>query len=451
MDSPWPFARRTPPWRRHSPMPYSLRCPRAARRIRGKTTNPEISTMKPAFSTCITTFLALYLGCSTAFSQELLEEVVVTAQKREQRLEDVGISITAIGPTELAAYGVRETTDIVNLVPSLQFNKFSEGSVVFNIRGVSQNDYGDQQEPPVAVYHDDSYSSTLNLAGFPVFDLQRVEVLRGPQGTLFGRNATGGAIQYVTNKPTKDFDSYFTATVGQYREFDLEGAVSGPLVPIVQGRFAFERTTNRGYLADISDGSRRAGADNYALRTELAAQPSAAINTLLTMRYARNLHETSAGMYSWVAAYPGPHGLGVYAGPNTPSPFGTCNGCDQTGYRNPAINPVWGGDPWKVASTGPHDFDRTLRGASFKIDGTAGSINLVSITDYLNMNKFYEEQSNTSPIDEFNYYESNKYSQVTEEVRASAQTGINEWVVGAFYMHLNGHYAAGFPFVQIGY
>src|SRR5713101_6641106 len=121
-------------------MPYSLRRPRGARRIRGRTTRPEISTMKPTLSTCITTLLALHLGCSAVFSQELLEEVVVTAQKREQRLEDVGISITAIGPAELAAYGVRETTDIVNLVPSLQFNKFSEGSVVFNIRGVSQND-----------------------------------------------------------------------------------------------------------------------------------------------------------------------------------------------------------------------------------------------------------------------------------------------------------------------
>src|SRR5450432_36639 len=106
--------------------------------------------MKAALSNSIVTFLALYLGCGAAFSQEVLEEVVVTAQKKEQRLQDVGISITAIGAAELAAYGVRDTTDIVNLVPSLQFNKFSEASVVFNIRGVSQNDYGDQQEPPVA-------------------------------------------------------------------------------------------------------------------------------------------------------------------------------------------------------------------------------------------------------------------------------------------------------------
>ena len=117
--------------------------------------------------------------------------------------------------------------------------------MVFNIRGVSQNDYGDQQEPPVAVYQDDSYSSSINLASFPVFDLARVEVLRGPQGTLFGRNATGGAIQFVSNRPTDSFEGYATGTYGSYNQFILEGAVSGPLTDNLQGRIAFDQQPGR--------------------------------------------------------------------------------------------------------------------------------------------------------------------------------------------------------------
>src|SRR5262245_41575556 len=92
------------------------------------------------------------------------EQVVVTAQRREQNLQDVGISVTALGNESLADLNVNTATDLVRAVPSLKMNAYSSAQVVFNIRGVSQNDYGDQQEPPVAVYQDDSYSSSINSA-----------------------------------------------------------------------------------------------------------------------------------------------------------------------------------------------------------------------------------------------------------------------------------------------
>ncbi len=138
---------------------------------------------------------------AAAESHELLNEVVVTAQRKEERLQDVGISVTALAPDQLKQMDVNNATDLVRAVPSLKLNAFASSAVVWNVRGVSQNDYGDQQEPPVAVYQDDSYSSSINTASFPIFDLARVEVLRGPQGTLFGRNATGGALQFISNKP----------------------------------------------------------------------------------------------------------------------------------------------------------------------------------------------------------------------------------------------------------
>jgi iron complex outermembrane receptor protein len=147
--------------------------------------------------------------------------------------------VTPLGEETLQNLNIDTATDIVRAVPSRKMNAYSSSQVVFNIRGVAQNSYGDEQEPPVAVYQDDSYSSSINLASFPVFDLARVEVLRGPQGTLFGRNATDGAIQFTSRKPTREFDGYATATYGRFNQQIVEGAISGPFSDQLQGRLAF--------------------------------------------------------------------------------------------------------------------------------------------------------------------------------------------------------------------
>ena len=175
-------------------------------------------------------------------------EVVVTAQKREQNIQDVGIAVTPLGDEALQDLNIKTATDIVRAVPSLKMNAYSTSQVVFNIRGVAQNSYGDEQEPPVAVYQDDSYSSSINLASFPVFDLERVEALRGPQGTLFGRNATGGAIQFISKRPTREFEGYVSGTYGRFDQRIIEGAISGPFSDKVQGRIAFISNQDDGYI-----------------------------------------------------------------------------------------------------------------------------------------------------------------------------------------------------------
>src|ERR1700685_1056693 len=170
---------------------------------------------------------------------DTLDEIVVTAQKKSERAEDVGISITGLDAADIVNYGIKDSADVAGIAPSVQFQKIGGSAyTVFNIRGVAQNDYGDQQEAPIAVYQDDSYASTLNLAGFPVFDTDRIEVLRGPQGTLFGRNATGGTIQYISKKPTDDFEADVSATAGSFGEFDSSTSISGPLSDRIQARLA---------------------------------------------------------------------------------------------------------------------------------------------------------------------------------------------------------------------
>src|SRR5580692_10583363 len=162
-------------------------------------------------------------------SEDKLAEIVVTAQRREQNLQDVGTSVTAFDAHVLEQLGFKDVTDVAGQVPGLQYNQYGATVTIYNLRGVSQNDFSDHQEAPIAVYADDAYiGSTGALAG-SLFDLQRVEVLRGPQGTLFGRNATGGLIQYLSRAPTDTPEAYLQVTGGNYRTFESEGAVSGPI------------------------------------------------------------------------------------------------------------------------------------------------------------------------------------------------------------------------------
>jgi iron complex outermembrane receptor protein len=390
-----------------------------------------------------------------------VEAVVVTAQRREQKLQDVGIAVTAISGKALAAQGIKESTDLTRTVPSLRMNEYTPSAVVFNIRGVSQNDFGDEQEPPVAVYQDDSYASSFVASGFPLFDLQRVEVLRGPQGTLFGRNATGGAIQFISNKPTDQLSGYATVGTGSYNDFNFEGAISGPLAENLQARLSGMKDQADGYLQDIIPGqSARGGSNHYALREITEWQPTATSNVQLELRYARNPHENSAGMYSWEAAYPDAHGQGTYLPANVVNPLLQAynsayantpasqlpTGTDFTGYSNTAIDAQRGGDPWKVASNGLSYTDMTRWGTDLKIEAPAGPFRITSITDFQSNIKHYLEDASASPNDQVNFSQDAHILQYSEELRAEGHFGAHDLVVGAYGMDVDGHYAASYAF-----
>src|SRR6201986_5029450 len=183
-------------------------------------------------------------------SGDKLSEIIVTAQRREQNLQDVGTSVTAFDGATLQQLGLKNVTDVASQVPGLQYNQYGATVTIYNLRGVSQNDFSDHQEAPVAVYSDDAYiASTGALAG-SLFDLQRVEVLRGPQGTLFGRNATGGLIQYVSKAPTDSPEAYLQVTGGNFGTVESEGAISGPLTDTLSARLSFSTADHNGYITN---------------------------------------------------------------------------------------------------------------------------------------------------------------------------------------------------------
>jgi iron complex outermembrane recepter protein len=212
---------------------------------------------------CLTLLTALNTN-----AQSLMEEVVVTAQKREQNLQDVSVSVSAFSGDTIQELGFQNPHDIFSQIPNVSFN--DEGTVPqVNVRGVQLFDFGDGNEPPVGFYVDEVYLGTLAGQTVGLFDIERVEVLRGPQGTLFGRNTTGGLMHFVTRKPTDKFEAGGSFQYGSHDQRIAEGFVSGPFSDRIRGRVAFKYQEDDGWQNNVNNGNNFAVTDTLAFRGQL--------------------------------------------------------------------------------------------------------------------------------------------------------------------------------------
>ncbi|MCB0832833.1 MAG: TonB-dependent receptor plug domain-containing protein [Bacteroidetes bacterium] len=162
-----------------------------------------------------------------------IDQIVVTAQFREQNLQDVPLSISAYSAEMIDARGAVELGDIANTAPNVVFTEsslFNSSAAAISIRGVGQFDFSFGFEPGVGVYLDDVYYPTIVGAQFDLIDAERVEILRGPQGTLSGNSSIGGAVKLYSKKPTGSGNGYIKASVGRFDRLDFEGAVDFGIV-----------------------------------------------------------------------------------------------------------------------------------------------------------------------------------------------------------------------------
>ena len=162
-----------------------------------------------------------------------LDEIVVTAQRRNERLQDVPLAVSALSASDLIDRGVRQAADIAASVPNMLLNLpyGPEAQPTFTLRGVTTQDYSQNQSSPIAMYVDEIYKPVGAVQALQTYDLDRVEVLRGPQGTLYGKNATGGAVSFYSKNPSLTEDEgYATAGFGNYGAYSLNAAAGGPIV-----------------------------------------------------------------------------------------------------------------------------------------------------------------------------------------------------------------------------
>ncbi|MGB6229944.1 MAG: TonB-dependent receptor [Litorimonas sp.] len=207
----------------------------------------------------------------------VLDEVIVTAQRREENLQDVPVSVSAFTPTELERQGITDTTDLMGALPNIQVTSaYGRTQPNFSVRGISvANEFSASTASPIGVYVDEVYQGFRASHGQQLFDLEGLEVLRGPQGTLFGRNTTGGAVNIATRKPGLDGNNgYVTAGYGNFDTKRLAGAAEATLSENFGVRIAGIWEKSDGYTENVFDGLTYSGTDSIAGRISARWAPT---------------------------------------------------------------------------------------------------------------------------------------------------------------------------------
>jgi outer membrane receptor protein involved in Fe transport len=212
-------------------------------------------------------------------------EVIVTAQKRQENIQNVGMSIQAASGDKLTKLGITDTASLVKIVPGFVVTPNYYGTVVYTIRGVGFQDTSLAGSPTVTVYQDEVPLPFSILTAGATLDLQRVEVLKGPQGTLFGDNATAGAINYIANKPTDTFQAGGDVTVGNYSTANVNAYVSGPLFEGFDARLAVQYNSSGAWQKGYAQQAGQSTGGNDFLNGRLAFQwkPTDKFRALLTL------------------------------------------------------------------------------------------------------------------------------------------------------------------------
>lgn len=219
--------------------------------------------------------------------QRTLDEVVVTAQRRQQDVQDIPVAVSAFDSDQLARLGVREAFDLTRLVPNfIGNNNVGLGTAnTYSIRGLNNTESIATFDPPVGSYVDDIYVSRQNANNFTFFDVDRIEVLRGPQGTLFGRNTTGGAVNVIMKRPAEEFGGFVEAGVGRYSRRVLRGAVDIPVSERVLTKVSAYWIDDDGFLENRTTGETLSYEENYGVRADLTLLLSDSVTWDLSMDY----------------------------------------------------------------------------------------------------------------------------------------------------------------------
>ncbi|MDR6625006.1 TonB-dependent receptor [Caulobacter segnis] len=382
------------------------------------------------FLSCAALALSTGVAAAQTHDSTAIEEIVVTAQKRSENLQDVPVSVTALTSDALAARGVNNVLALNNLAPGM---RISAGDAAANpkiyIRGVGLSDFNPNASSGVGVYADGVYvgSPLAQMAGF--FDLAQVEVLRGPQGTLYGRNTNGGAINITTKRPSQSFGADASLEYGSFNAVTADLGVGGPIVADkLAFRAAAQYVKDDGYTYNRVTGHDLNAAKHWAGRLSLLYTPSEDFELLTQVnRYVNRGDATAPGHRALFPATPGAAGPDGFC---ATSAYASGQCADLLGYADTDNNP-------RAVDANQEGKDKVdLFGASSQATWTLGGMSLISVTAWQWAHRNDVENTDASPLRmiEINYR--SRQHQFTQELRLQSNdpSARLNWVLGVYYM-----------------
>lgn len=383
--------------------------------------------------------LSVFLAAGEVFGQSAapapdssaqVEEIVVTAQRRSERLQEVPVAVTAVSGEAIKQAGFKSLTDLQYLVPSVQYNAYQGGG--FQIRGVGTQsfDYGSDQT--VGIMIDDVVQGIPRDPGLnSLTDIDHVEVLRGPQGTLFGKNTSAGVITITTKKPVMDTweeDGHFS--YGSGNETIIQGNLNVPIAPTAAARLSAYVQHRDGFVRNVLVNTDLGSTNDYGFRGKLLWQPTDDLDVYLIASYERTRDTNNE---QTIRAYgPGPKQLSGYL-----PPF-------FLPYKSPAAQYApygidVGPDNETLADLSPAGNRYRVHGGSAEINYHIGDHTLTSVTGYRVFDGNQEYISDLVPLPTLDHNRQTEHaSQLTEEVRLTSPTGgLIDYVLGLYYFDMN--------------
>ncbi|MFT4103222.1 MAG: TonB-dependent receptor [Burkholderiaceae bacterium] len=361
-------------------------------------------------------------GDTGASPSVTLDNVTVTAQKRKENIQKVPSAVTAVQGEAIQIDELRTTKDIAKEVPgATAWNAEYRARPRFFIRGIGSNEATNNAVQPIGIYFDEVYYLNSLFLGGPLFDLERVEVLRGPQGTLWGKNTTGGAYNFISAAPSFTEGGYAKVGVGDYGQRLVEGAFTGPIVDgVLAQRLSLHYDERDGWATNRLNGQNIGGLKDLAVRYQLLA----------------NLGENATATLNLHARH--------FSGSSTPSyPVTLAGTTTLDGYVSPYVST---GDRSKVDYSGDSvDTTVNTEGVSLKVDWNIGDLLLTSISAYDEGEREVPAADTSITPQTYSWtYSKNRARQYSEELRlASPREDRFNWIVGAYYFDdLNHNYAA---------
>jgi len=360
----------------------------------------------------------------------MLEEIVVTAQKREQNIQDVPIAITALSGDEIRALGFENAADVQYQVPGLIVSYSSTNAIPnFVLRGVGLNDFTAIQSSPVAIHVDEVFYGNSTLLNFSLFDIGRVEVLKGPQGTLFGRNTTGGAVNFFSARPLNEFEANLDLSYARYDTFSAEGYITGPLGDTLSGRLSVSTTNRSGGYFDHPVHGKVGERDTYALRGQLLWDVSERLSAHLTVFGGKD--DSEGNQYQGIPTYTNDGNYGVC----TPIQNG------NLGVSSPACSFDSGDalidddNPFTLQSGVVNRDEIDAFGTVFTLNYELGNgLIFTSITGYNRADRESQEDADGSPERNIDVGYETEFKQFSEELRLFSEgDGPWTWTAGLFY------------------